>query len=523
MQLEQLVRAIGISNLQSPTSGLQITRVTANSREVIPGTLFVAYPGVNVDGAQFIPDAIQRGAVAIVTQSPVSSLQSPFPVFVVPNGRSALAHLSAAFHNFPSRNLRVIGVTGTDGKTTTSTLIENILLAAGHSVGTITTVEAHIGGRKVDTGFHTTTPDAPDIQNYLAQMVEQGTEYAVIESTSHGLAQHRLDAIDFDIAVVTNITHEHLDLHGTWENYLDAKAILFRALMNSNRKPRTNKVAVVNADDNTRGVFDFLREIPSDEKIIYTQSSVNSEQSPVSNLQSPNELWLSARDISHTAAGVRFTIDSPFGELHIESPLIGRYNVSNILAAVGAAIGRRIPFDAISQGVNITRGIVGRMERIENTRGLNVIVDFAHTPYALENALKTARELTHENGRVISVFGCAGLRDIQKRAWMGHISGTYADITIVTAEDPRTESLAQINSQITEGLHKANRTLNKDYFIIDDRADALDFAINKIAEPNDVVMICGKGHERSMCFGTTEYPWSDQDAARTALGMKDEG
>ncbi|TAH51675.1 MAG: UDP-N-acetylmuramoyl-L-alanyl-D-glutamate--2,6-diaminopimelate ligase [Chloroflexota bacterium] len=513
MQLAQLIRVLNLdshsSALVSRFSTLDITRVTDKSRDVIPGALFVAYPGVNVDGAQFIPDAIQRGAVAIVTQTPIT--QSPnLPIFVVENSRAALAHLSAALHNFPSRNLRVIGVTGTDGKTTTSTLIENILLAAGHSVGTITTVGARIGGQEMDTGFHTTTPDAPDIQNYLAQMVEQGTEYAVIESTSHGLAQHRLDAIDFDIAVVTNITHEHLDIHGSWENYRDAKAMLFRALMNSSRKPRTTKVAVLNADDNLRGVFDFLRQVPSDEKIVYSQSSIENRKSKIE-----NETWISARDISHTANGLTFTMDSPFGELQISSPLIGRYNISNILAATGAAIARRIPFDAISQGVKFTRGIVGRMERIENARGLNVIVDFAHTPYALESALKTARELTH--GRVIAVFGCAGLRDVQKRAWMGEIAGTHADITIITAEDPRTEPLTQINSQIAAGLHKANRKQDKNYFIIDDRADAIHFAINQIAEPNDVVILCGKGHERSMCFGTTEYAWSDQEAARRAL------
>lgn len=215
---------------------------------------------------------------------------------------------------------------------------------------------------------------------------------------------------------------------------------------------------------------------------------------------------------------MHFTIETPFGDLRISSPLIGRYNISNILAATGAALGRGISFDAIAQGVKITRGIVGRMERIENARGLNVIVDFAHTPFALENALKTARELTH--GRVIAVFGCAGLRDVQKRAWMGEIAGTLADITVVTAEDPRTESLAQINSQIADGLHKASRRQDKDYFIIDDRAAAIAFAINKIAEPNDVIILCGKGHERSMCFGATEYPWSDQDAARAALRMK---
>lgn len=520
MQLERLLRALpdsAASHPQQQTLNLEITRVTDKSRDVVPGTLFVAYPGVNVDGAQFIPDAIQRGAVAIVSQSPISGLQSYIPIFQVENGRSALAHLSAAFHNYPTRNLRVVGVTGTDGKTTTSTLIENILLTAGHTVGTITTVAAHIGGQEVDTGFHTTTPDAPEIQKYLAQMVEQGTEYAVVESTSHGLAQHRLDAVDFDIAVVTNITHEHLDLHGSWENYRDSKARLFRALESTHRKPRTAKVAVLNADDNSRGVFDFLREIPSDEKVIYATT----DSSPVVGVRSgtprSSELWISARDISHTPDGLHFTIDSPFGKVQIESPLIGRYNVSNILAAVGAAIGRRIPFDAITQGVQITRSIVGRMERIPSTRNFTVIVDFAHTPYALENALKTARELTNANGRVVSVFGCAGLRDLQKRVWMGEISGTLADITVVTAEDPRTESLADINAQIAEGLHKAERIRERDYFLVEDRREAIDFAINQLAQPNDVVIICGKGHEQSMCYGTTEYPWSDQDAARTAL------
>ncbi len=517
MQLEKLVRAIQslVASQQSPVPSLEITRVTDKSRDVIPGALFVAYPGVNVDGAQFIPDAIERGAAAIVTQTPIA--QSPNrPIIVVENGRAALAQLSAAFHHFPSRNLRVIGVTGTDGKTTTSTLIENILLAAGHTVGAITTVGARIGGQELDTGFHTTTPDAPEIQNYLAQMVGQGTEYAVVESTSHGFAQRRLDAIDFDVAVVTNITHEHLDLHGSWENYRDAKAMLFRALMQSRKKPRTPKVAVLNADDNSRGAFDFLREIPCDEKIIYAlKSEIKNHKSKIK-----NEIRISARDISQSTNGLQFTIDTPFGELLIASPLIGRYNVSNILAAVGAAIARRIPFDAISQGVKMTRGIVGRMERIENARGLSVLVDFAHTPYALEQALQTARALTHDGGRVIVVFGCAGLRDVQKRAWMGEIAGRYADIAIVTAEDPRTEALAQINAQIAEGLHKANRKRDKEYFIIDDRADAIDFAINKIARPNDVVILCGKGHERSMCFGTTEYAWSDQDAARRALAAE---
>lgn len=519
MQLLRLLRALG---LESPVPEVEVTRVTDDSRQVISGALFVAYPGVNVDGARFIPDAIRRGASAIVTQTHDSAfLRSGIPTFVVPDGRAALAQLSAAYFDYPSRNLRVIGVTGTDGKTTTSTLIENILLAAGHTVGTITTVAAHIGGQAVDTGFHTTTPDAPAIQHYLAEMVAQGTEYAVIESTSHGFAQRRLDAIDFDTAVVTNITHEHLDMHGSWENYRDAKAMLFRALSTTHKKPRTAKVAVLNADDNTRGVFDFLRAFPSDEKVIYTTNEHR-------RTMNTGEIWIAARDISHTPDGLEFAVDTPFGELIIKSPLIGRYNVSNILAAAGAAVGRRIPFGSIALGVHMTREISGRMERIENTRDLTVIVDFAHTPYALENALQTARELARSGssrpyGRVICVFGCAGLRDVQKRAWMGEIAGRLAEVTIVTAEDPRTEPLAQINAQIAEGLHKVGRIRDRDFFIVDDRARAIDFAINTVAGPGDIVMLCGKGHERSMCFGTTEYPWSDREAAREALARKGEG
>lgn len=525
MLLSKLVRALPDALAPvfraPPTGEIDITLVTDNSREAVAGALFVAYPGVAVDGAQYVPDATRRGARAVVSESPVADeVIAAFPetAFIrVANGRSALAHLAAAWYGAPTRNLRVIGITGTDGKTTTSTLIENILLAGGHTVGTITTVAAHIGGREVDTGFHTTTPDAPDIQRYLAQMVEMGTEYAVVEATSHGLAQRRLDAVDFDLAVVTNITHEHLDLHGTWEAYRDAKAMLFRSLAETRRKPRTPKVAVLNRDDNALGVYDYLRAIPCDERISYSAGGQANEAGASVVANGTNEILITARDVSHTASGLSFELDTPFGSQTITSPLLGRYNVSNILAAAGAAVGRRIPFDAIAAGVSMTRGIVGRMERMDGAQPFTVIVDFAHTPYALENALKTARELAQ--GRVIVVFGCAGLRDVQKRAWMGEVAGRFADLVVVTAEDPRTEALSAINAQIAEGLHKASRSQGRDYFLVDDRAEAIRFAMQGLAQPGDIVMVCGKGHERSMCYGTTEYPWSDQDAVRAALGQ----
>ncbi|MDE3091895.1 MAG: UDP-N-acetylmuramoyl-L-alanyl-D-glutamate--2,6-diaminopimelate ligase, partial [Chloroflexota bacterium] len=289
MNLLSLLRALPAYQIQNQRD-VDVTLITSDSRQVMPGVLFVAYPGVNVDGARFIPDAIARGAAAIVTESHGVAANADYslstvhcPLITVPNARAALAHLAAAWHDFPSRRLRVVGITGTDGKTTTCTLAASILKAAGHKVGTITTVAATIGDQEIDTGFHTTTPDAPEVQRYLAQMVDAGMEYAVIEATSHGLAQHRLDAVEFDIAAVTNITHEHLDIHGTWENYRDAKAMLFRALATSYRKPRTAKVAVLNVDDVERGVFEFLRRIPADEQIAYGASEGSRQAAEGSN------------------------------------------------------------------------------------------------------------------------------------------------------------------------------------------------------------------------------------------------
>jgi UDP-N-acetylmuramoyl-L-alanyl-D-glutamate--2,6-diaminopimelate ligase len=508
MKFSSLLRALP-SYQQATESDPEIASIAVDSRQVTSGALFVAVRGLEVDGARYIPQAIERGAVAIVSETDIPRVPGVASA-IVPDSRIALAWLSAAWHNFPCRNLRVIGVTGTDGKTTTCALIENILIAAGHSVGTITTVAAHIAGTQVDTGFHTTTPDAPEVQQYLARMVAAGSEYAVIESTSHGLAQHRLDAVDFDMAVVTNITHEHLDFHHTWENYRDAKGMLFRALMGSRHKPRTRKVALLNADDNSRGVFDYLRSIECEERVIYTRSTLRAQTiAPLS-----YELVISAREVSHSPNGLSLIVDTPFGELNITSPLIGSYNVSNILAAVGAAIGRRIPFEPIQRGIAVTRGIVGRMERIDKGQPFSVIVDFAHTPNALENALVTARELTER--RVIVVFGCAGLRDVQKRAMMGLVAGRLADVSVITAEDPRTESLDSIYAEIRRGFEQAGKHENRDYYRVDDRSEAIQFAVQE-AKTGDVVMICGKGHERSMCFGTTEYPWSDQEEAEKAL------
>lgn len=478
----------------------EITGVAADSRKAGPGGLFVAVKGVDLDAHRFIPQALERGAAAVVFSDPQwegALAQWPHVAAVrVPDSREALAWILAAWHGFPARSLRVIGVTGTDGKTTTVNLIASILSAAGFAVSLVSTVNARIGYEEYDTGLHTTTPDAPDVQRYLAQMVEAGSDYAVLETTSHGLAQHRVTACEFDVAVVTNITHEHLDYHGSYEAYRAAKAKLFAGLMESDRKPDTPKIAVLNADDSS---YDFLRAIPADVHLSY-------------GLRMGTDL--TAEGIRHTPQGLEFRAVTPIGAVPLRSPLVGLYNVHNILAACAAAVSQGIGLETIQAGVAALAGIKGRMERIDEGQDFTAIVDFAHTPNALENVLREARQLTA--GRVIVVFGSAGLRDRQKRALMGRVAGRLADGIVITAEDPRTEDLNAIMEEIAGACRAEGREEGRDYWKVGDRAEAIQFAVN-MAGPGDMVIAAGKGHEQSMCFGAVEYPWSEHEAMRAAL------
>jgi len=478
----------------------EILQIVADSRKVESGSLFVAIAGVDVDGHRFIPQAADRGAAAVVFSDPqweTALAQWPGVAgLLVPDGREALAYLSAAWNGFPGRSLKVIGVTGTDGKTTTVNLIASILTAAGFATSLISTVNARIGNEEYDTGLHTTTPDAPDVQRYLAQMVAAGSQYAVLEATSHGLAQNRVTACEFDVAVVTNITHEHLDFHHTYEEYRSAKARLFTSLAQSYRKPDTPKVAVLNADDSS---YDFLRRIPADVRLSYS-------------LRKDADLW--ARDVRDTPQGLEFRAMTPLGEVALRSPLVGLFNVHNILAAAAAAISQDIGLNAIQQGVEAMRGVNGRMERVDEGQDFTAIVDFAHTPNALQRALEAARQLIP--GRVIVVFGAAGLRDRAKRGLMGHVAGRLADRIVITAEDPRTEDLSAIMEEIAQGCCAEGREDGRDFWKIGDRREAIQFAVD-MAQAGDIVIAAGKGHEQSMCFGTVEYPWSDHGALRDAL------
>jgi UDP-N-acetylmuramoyl-L-alanyl-D-glutamate--2,6-diaminopimelate ligase len=475
---------------------LAVQGLVSDSRNVRPGDLFVAVIGESVDGHQYISEAISRGAVAIVGMRPVGNVAVPY--IQVEDTRRGLGYLAAGFYGHPSNHLTMIGVTGTDGKTTTSTLIHKILQTAGRRAGMISTVRALIGDVDEDTGYHVTTPEAPDVQKYLAQMVSLGLKDAVLEATSHGLAQHRLAGCNFDIGVITNITHEHLDYHGSFAAYRNAKAQLFAGLANPVAKlGNSHRAAVLNRADDS---FHFLDELTSVAKVTYGLH---------------READFRAEEIRGSANGQSFVAISSRTRLSISTSLIGDYNVANCLAAIATTVGvLEVPGAAAQEGIASFEGIPGRMERIDLGQDFLAIVDFAHTPNALHWALKAARKLT--DGRVIAVFGSAGLRDQEKRYLMAKESIQLADFTIFTAEDPRTETLASIISEMVQGAVASGGEEGSNFWRIEDRGEALRFAVSK-ASSGDIVITCGKGHEQSMCFGDIEYSWDDRRALRAAL------
>lgn len=478
--------------------------VVFDSRKVTAGSVFVAFEGEYFDGHAFIPDAVKRGAALVVGTQPKWLAEYPQHYMQVEDARKALAYLAAAYYDFPARKLVVIGVTGTDGKTTTVNLIFQILKQAGLKVGMVSTVNAVIGDEAIDTGFHVTTPEAPMVQELLARMVDHGMTHVVLETTSHGLAQQRVAACEYDIGVITNITHEHLDYHGNYDNYVNSKARLLTSLAETLPKKTGNiRLAVINKDDRS---YPYLVRILSDPaynnvRIIAYSREGNAEVNVIHE--------------EHSAQGLCLQLDSAGQKIEVTSSLVGHYNVSNILAAVAATnLGLKIAPHKISAGINVLEGVPGRMEQIEVGQDFTAIVDFAHTPNALKVTLNTARDLTRN--RVLAVFGSAGLRDREKRKMMATEGVNLADICILTAEDPRTEKLEDILDEMALAAKKAGGIEGKDYLVVPDRGDAIRQAV-KLAKTGDLVIVCGKGHEQSMCFETTEYAWDDRTAMRAAL------
>lgn len=501
--LNQLLQALPQQHTLTGNGDTPITApVVEADAELLPGGVFVARVGMSVDGHDFIPRMIERGAAAIIGERPRADL----PAFAVPyvqveNGLEATGYLAAAYHDHPSRKLTVIGVTGTDGKTTTSTIMHRILqTASGGKAGLVSTIAAEIGAKAVDTGFHVTTPSAPQIQAFLADMVANGMRYAVLEMTSHGLAQGRLNGIDLDAAVLTNLTHEHLDYHKTFENYRAAKGRMFEMLGTSQRKPEQPKISVINGDD---AHADYFKGLSAGAARVLTYGIERAAD-------------VRGADIVHHPGDTQFVAHQGGRSDVFHLPLVGRFNVYNALAAITLTRALDVQIEAIQRGLSNVTAISGRMERVDAGQSFVALVDFAHTPNALDKALTAARTMTGQGGRVICAFGCAGLRDRDKRRMMPEIAVKRADFSVFTAEDPRTEPLEAILATMAAAAVNAGGVEGQTFMRVPDRGQAIYEACER-AGAGDVVIVCGKGHEQSMAFGKTEYLWDDRDALRAAI------
>jgi len=519
--LRELFQEVQLLN-ELPEDDISLTGIKIDSREIQPGNLYLAIQGTSVNGHHFISNAISQGAASVVGTDPAENyLNLKVPYLQVEDTRTTLADLAAAWFDYPARNLVIVGVTGTDGKTTTVNLIHQILIAAGLNAGLISTVNAVIGNKILDTGFHVTTPGAMDVQYYLTEMVNAGITHVVLEATSHGLAQKRVASCEFDIGVITNITHEHLDFHGDFRGYLEAKSELIRLVASSKEKTgRVQKLAVLNRDDQS---FSPLLEIVSNLDLSWVDYGKEKNSSAEVILSKTGRIPLRAQNIRSESDGIDFVIQRGEEQIPIQTSLLGEYNVSNCLAAAAACVeGLGLSWEVVQQGIKNMSGIPGRMQRLDLGQDFLAIVDFAHTPNALRVALSAARALTSK--KVIAVFGSAGLRDREKRRLMAEVSAELADLTILTAEDPRTESLEGILEEMAAGVRSKARVEGEDFWRVPDRGEAIRFGLG-LAQTGDVVMVCGKGHEQSMCFEEIEYPWDDSTATRSALAdlLKIEG
>lgn len=474
----------------------EITSLAYDSRKIQPGGLFLAVPGEHTDGRRFVVDAAQRGALAALGPR-YEGEPLPLPYIEVADMRAALADLACAFYNYPARYLCTIGVTGTDGKTTTSNLISTILDSVNKRNGLLTTANFKLNGQEWENTTRQSTLEALEIQQFLRRLLDEGATHAVIESTSHGLELQRVRGCAFDIGVVTNITHEHLDFHKTIENYRRAKARLFEMLDPARDKglgvaPR----AILNQDDVSYEVLKPYCRAPILSYGIETPAMVR------------------AVDLRLGAEQTRFRVVLPGGEIEIVTRLVGRFNVSNCLAAIATASSLGIAPEMIAEALAAVHGVSGRMERIDEGQPFTVIVDYAHTPDSLEKVLHILRPLT--SGKLMAVFGSAGERDRQKRPIMGRIAAQLTDFFVITDEDPREEDRFAILSEIAEGARALGKREDKDFVCVADRREAITTAFAR-ADPGDTVLLAGKGHEQSIIVGTTKIPWDDRRVAREQL------
>lgn len=490
MLLSALLEGFGMQT--EGKTNLLITGIAYDSRLVQPGFLFVAIEGFKSDGHDFIGQAVRAGAAAVVVNKD-AAVPAGVTRIKCSDSRLALALLSARFYGNPSEKIKLVGVTGTNGKTTTTNLLAAVFRDAGEKVGLIGTIANYIGDKYIPVSH--TTPESADLQKLLGEMVAEGVDAVVMEVSSHALALNRVAGCEYDVAVFTNITRDHLDFHGDMDSYLAAKARLFSDLGQGAKGGP--KYAVLNADDPRWRDLAAVTGVPVVTYAIHSEALIQ------------------AVDIDITARGVSFTARSGWGEKRLNLKLTGMFNVYNALAAYAAGVAGGLPPGRVVKALESVSGVPGRFEPVEMGQDFAVIVDYAHTPDGLENVLKTAREITR--GRLIAVFGCGGDRDRTKRPLMGRIAACLSDLAIVTSDNPRTEDPLKIIADVVEGVGKI--LPEGGYKVIPDRREAIRQAIFD-AGAGDVVLIAGKGHEDYQIIGDIKYHFDDREEARRCLEEK---
>ncbi len=498
MKLTELLAGIGTEPVASSKAKADVTGLSADSRKVKPGDFFIAMQGGKTDGANYAQEAVQRGAVAVLSEKALPGLG--VPVFTTSGTRKALALLAGNFYGNPARELVLMGITGTNGKTTTAWLVDSICTAGGSAVGVFGTIEVRWPGvKRVPTH---TTPDPIELHKTMREMLDSGVDTIVMEVSSHALTQDRIHGLTFRAAGFTNLSRDHLDYHKDMEAYFQAK----RRMFTDNLSP--GGVAVVNGDDTyTNRIYSEMRQL---KRMAWKFSRFGNGE-------------ISAAGAELTANGIKATLKTPAGDIPVKSSLVGAHNLDNILTAAGIALGFGAGRRDVQEGIERLKRVPGRMDKIEG-KGINVLVDYAHTDDALSKAMESARGIT--KNKLLVVFGCGGERDVGKRPLMGEVAST-ADLPIVTSDNPRGEDPDEIIAEVVLGLEKGGlrrmspakaRSGERGYMVEADRAAAIALAIS-LAKEGDTVLIAGKGHEGYQEQGGEKKPFDDLAEARKALGV----
>jgi UDP-N-acetylmuramoyl-L-alanyl-D-glutamate--2,6-diaminopimelate ligase len=493
MRLADIARGVPGATLDG-NGDVDITGIAYDSRHVKPGDIFVAVTGLREDGHTFAADAVSKGAIAVALERP--GLMPPgTPALLVPSTRIGLAEIAAEFYGRPSRHLKVAGITGTDGKTTTTHMAEHVLQASGIAAGALSTVAFTVGGTETDNLSGQTTTEAPQVQAWLQRMVEAGVQCAVIETTSHALVQERVRACDFDVAAYTNVGHDHLDYHASWADYLEAKARLIDLTAAAADKG-IEKTAVLNRDDAS---YEKLSRRPIARRWSYGLTTAAD---------------LHPLELNVSGSGSRFRMRTPAGETEVTLAVPAKFNVYNALCAAGVCLALGVPLEAVGTGLAGFEGVRGRLEPVDLGQDFRVFIDFAHSSGALASALAELRPFTP--GHLIAVFGATARSD-HDRPGMGRAAAEFADFFIITTDDPLREDPVEIAREVQSGAE--GKSPGRDYEVVIDRRAAIRRAI-EIARPGDCVLLAGKGHERSMQMAAGSEPWDERAEVEAAIKEK---